>query len=269
MTLPARPSAGWGRQGGAFSWQEGAGWASSQAPATPTRGSLLLAGRSWLGKFPGTCHPHPGAHVSAYSTRPITHRLQFPVPTDMCRQHLWVGHQPDLVVVPDLCLSMSQAGTPITRQVLSASGTAPQGQLLWVGRRLPESSDTWGRRQVCLDPAPCSLLQQLSFFPRCLSAGVLPPSPGLPPEHPHSVHADQQEGRGSCSFSAHTRPSLWQPGLLLTLWISFLLLGYPLQNSCLENPRDGGAWWAAVYGVAQSRTRLKRLSSNELSSQLL
>ena len=30
---------------------------------------------------------------------------------------------------------------------------------------------------------------------------------------------------------------------------------------CLENPRDGGAWWAAVYGVAQSRTRLKRLSS--------
>ena len=33
--------------------------------------------------------------------------------------------------------------------------------------------------------------------------------------------------------------------------------GNPLQRSCLENPRDGGAWWAAVYGVAQSRTRLK------------
>ena len=33
--------------------------------------------------------------------------------------------------------------------------------------------------------------------------------------------------------------------------------GKPLQFSCLENPRDGGAWWAAVYGVAQSRTRLK------------
>ena len=32
--------------------------------------------------------------------------------------------------------------------------------------------------------------------------------------------------------------------------------------SCLESPRDGGAWWAAVYGVAQSRTRLKRLSSS-------
>ena len=38
--------------------------------------------------------------------------------------------------------------------------------------------------------------------------------------------------------------------------------GNPLQRSCLENPREGGAWWAAVYGVAQSRTRLKRLNSN-------
>ena len=38
--------------------------------------------------------------------------------------------------------------------------------------------------------------------------------------------------------------------------------GNPLQYSCLETPRDGGAWWAAVYGVAQSRTRLKRLSSS-------
>ena len=37
----------------------------------------------------------------------------------------------------------------------------------------------------------------------------------------------------------------------------------PLQCSCLENPRDGGAWWAAVYGVAQSRTRLKWLSSSK------
>ena len=38
--------------------------------------------------------------------------------------------------------------------------------------------------------------------------------------------------------------------------------GNPLQCSCLENPRDGGAWWAAVYGVAQNRTRLKQLSSS-------
>ena len=44
--------------------------------------------------------------------------------------------------------------------------------------------------------------------------------------------------------------------------------GKPLQCSCLENPRDGGAWWAAVYGVAQSRTRLKQLSSSSSSSSV-
>ena len=40
--------------------------------------------------------------------------------------------------------------------------------------------------------------------------------------------------------------------------------GNPLQCSCLENPRDGGAWWAAIYGFTQSWTRLKRLSSSSM-----
>ena len=44
--------------------------------------------------------------------------------------------------------------------------------------------------------------------------------------------------------------------------------GNALQCSCLENPRDGGAWWAAVYGVAQSQTRLKRLSSSSSTSYI-
>ena len=44
--------------------------------------------------------------------------------------------------------------------------------------------------------------------------------------------------------------------------------GNPLQCSCLENPRDRGAWWAAIHGVAQNRTRLKRLSSSSSSSNL-
>ena len=56
----------------------------------------------------------------------------------------------------------------------------------------------------------------------------------------------------------------------MTAWLHFHFLlscigegnGSPLQCSCLENPRDGGAWWAAVYGVSQSQTRLKRLSSS-------
>ena len=45
--------------------------------------------------------------------------------------------------------------------------------------------------------------------------------------------------------------------------------GNPLQYSGLENPRDGGAWWAAVYGVAQSRTRLKQLSSSSSSNRCI
>ena len=44
--------------------------------------------------------------------------------------------------------------------------------------------------------------------------------------------------------------------------------GNPLQCYCLENPRDGGAWWATIYGVPQSWTRLKRLSSNSSSSKM-
>ena len=54
-------------------------------------------------------------------------------------------------------------------------------------------------------------------------------------------------------------------------WVTSLSLscigGNPLQCSCLENPRDGEAWWAAVYGVAQRRTLLKRLSSSSSSRQ--
>ena len=42
--------------------------------------------------------------------------------------------------------------------------------------------------------------------------------------------------------------------------------GNPLQCSCLESLRDGGAWWAAVYGIAQSRTRLKQLSRSSSSN---
>ena len=45
--------------------------------------------------------------------------------------------------------------------------------------------------------------------------------------------------------------------------------GNPLQYSCLENPRDGGVWWAAVYGVTQSRTQLKQLSSSSSSSKVI
>ena len=76
-------------------------------------------------------------------------------------------------------------------------------------------------------------------------------------------------------------PWMEEPGRLQSMgsrrvghdWVTSLSLlcigegnGNPLQCSCLENPRDGGAWWAAVYGVAQSQSRLKRLSSSSSSS---
>ena len=75
-------------------------------------------------------------------------------------------------------------------------------------------------------------------------------------------------------------PRTEEPGRLQSMgslrvrhdWVTSLSLscigegnGNPLQCSCLENPRDGGAWWAAVYGVAQSQTRLKWLSSSSSS----
>ena len=56
----------------------------------------------------------------------------------------------------------------------------------------------------------------------------------------------------------------WATSLFSLSWIGEGN-GNPLQYSCLENPRDAGAWWAAVYGVAQSRTRLKWLSSSSNS----
>ena len=56
----------------------------------------------------------------------------------------------------------------------------------------------------------------------------------------------------------------WAPSLSFSLSCMGEEDGNPLQCSCLEIPRDGGAWWAAVYGVAQSRTRLKRLSSSSM-----
>ena len=54
----------------------------------------------------------------------------------------------------------------------------------------------------------------------------------------------------------------WATSLSLSLSCIGEGNGNPLQCSCLENPREGGAWWAAVYGVSESRTPLKRLSSS-------
>ena len=76
------------------------------------------------------------------------------------------------------------------------------------------------------------------------------------------------ESHGRRSLVGCSRWGRWESDTTERLHFHFSLSctgegnGNPLQCSCLENPRDGGAWWAAVYGVAQSRTRLKISSSS-------
>ena len=69
-------------------------------------------------------------------------------------------------------------------------------------------------------------------------------------------------------FSLLHLTALYGIGKIRTKYVVGEGNGNPLQCSCLENPRDRGAWWVAVYGVAQSRTRLKRLSSSSRSRSL-
>ena len=112
--------------------------------------------------------------------------------------------------------------------------------------------------------------------------------------HTNEIHMCKQELTQGINTRVHKKlmVSLSCSSLLLSpkhsgsLWFQFLVLlpeitffhfpfslscigegnGNPLQCSCLENPRDGGAWWASVYGAAQSWTRLKLLSSSSSSS---
>ena len=96
------------------------------------------------------------------------------------------------------------------------------------------------------------------------------PHPGIEPAYPHILHLLH------CMRILYALSHPGSPLLasILYLKVNFSLScigegnGKPLQCSCLENPRDGGAWWAAVYGAAQSRPLLKQLSSSSSSSIL-
>ena len=73
----------------------------------------------------------------------------------------------------------------------------------------------------------------------------------------------EEPGRLQSTVSLRVRHD-WATSLSLFTFIHWRRKWQPRQCSCLETPRDGGAWWAAVYGVAQSQTRLKWLSSKLL-----
>ena len=102
--------------------------------------------------------------------------------------------------------------------------------------------------------------------------------------HKMDYYSALKRNDGESNVPTHSSTLAWQipwteePGGLQSMgslgvrhdWVTSLSLscigegnGNPLQCSCLENPRDGGAWWAAVSGVAQSRTQLKQLSSSK------
>ena len=94
--------------------------------------------------------------------------------------------------------------------------------------------------------------------------------PGVLPGQCHRWLLAAPEFRDPSLDDSRSSPSETHPLHICLCFISCIGEGNgnPLQYSCLENPRDGGAWWAAVSGVSQSRTRLKRLSSSSSISSL-
>ena len=88
---------------------------------------------------------------------------------------------------------------------------------------------------------------------------------------PHSSTLLPGKSHGWRSLVSFNPLSCWESDTTERLHFHFSLSctgegnGNPLQCSCLENPRDGGVWWATIYGVAQSRTQLKRFSSSSSS----
>ena len=92
---------------------------------------------------------------------------------------------------------------------------------------------------------------------QCVSAVYIhihsPSWVSLPSSPSHPLGHQRTQSWASCTIQHFPLASYFTHGSVYT--------GNPLQCSCLENPRDRRAWWAAVYGVAQSRTRVKRLST--------
>ena len=129
----------------------------------------------------------------------------------------------------------------------------------------------------CSSPSPCPANPVHPTGHHFRTPGLCVGLFQMPPEHqylspPHPVLMEKATATHSSTL-AWKIPWAEEPGGLQSMgsrrvghdWVTSLSRigegnGSQLQYSCLENPRDGRAWWAAIYGVAQSRTRLKRLS---------
>ena len=127
-----------------------------------------------------------------------------------------------------------------------------------------------GRRPVCFSSGMTSVAPDCSQPWPCLSWGI--PS-GFTSNHSYVLFISILYLHFYFIFFFFTRPEGRKEdaeGKLKSTAGSYGEgTGNPLQCCCLENPRDSGAWWAAIYGVAQSRTRLKQLSSSSSSSRKL
>ena len=120
---------------------------------------------------------------------------------------------------------------------------------------------------VCASVSAWTLLCPLVFFPPslCQYTGRLwHPTPALLPGNSHG----QRSLVGCSLWGREESDTTERLPFHFSLSCSGEGNGHPLQGSCLESPRGGGAWWAAVYGAAQSRTRLKRLSSSSSSASM-
>ena len=177
---------------------------------------------------------------------------------------------------------------------LSHLGRSPDGIMTatfsrmsnWGSRRLsnlPKSCSEWlrcplilqGQKEEESEPAPLGTVSQGYLGRECILASfkksfrdflekaIAPHSSTLAWKIPWMEEPGGLQSTGS-----------WK--LETTEWLHFHFSlscigegnGNPLQYSCLENPRDRGAWWTAVYGVAQSRTQLKWLSSSSSSEKI-
>ena len=127
--------------------------------------------------------------------------------------------------------------------------------------------DGGGWKNSQTDKADVSVLHKVTkrktvYIPSGIWRKQWHPTPVLLPGNSHG----QRSLVGSSPWGCEESDTIERPHFHFSLSCIGEGNGNPLQCSCLENPRDGGAWWAATYGVAQSRTRLKRLSRSSSSS---